>query len=348
PLTLEEVRTLVELFYLPYHHGALAQELLEHFRWLRANSLSVGVPATAPDACGGARWRGRAQSFQRLCARACRLHSRFVSTAGRALLYDLHPYLWDIRNMLLAASAFVLWLGCQSITAPILLGRDAEPWARRGGLFGELQALLPVGNSCDLFYHPPPLFPSSQLYLLRPLLPLDKVGAVAWRGCSEVSQGLQAQLSRAPALPGRLLGSFLSLSPEYTFVLEDEGGPCGYAAGALHAEGFLQQRDSSWLPATRHKYPPELGTGGPALGQDALEEAVLFFHREPLAVPQPVLRRFPSLVQLGTAPRVLDVGASRSLALCLLSALRANGSRGVFCQVSDADRQQLSFYSKLG
>ncbi|NWS80974.1 OGA GlcNAcase, partial [Toxostoma redivivum] len=348
PLTLEEVRMLVELFYLPYHHGALAQELLEHFRWLRANSLSVGVPPTAPDPCGGTRWRGRAQSFQLLCARTCRLHSRFVSTAGRALLYDLHPYLWDIRNMLLAACAFVLWLGCQSITAPILLGRDAEPWARRGGLFGELQALLPVGNSCDLFYHPPPLFPSSQLYLLRPLLPLDKVGAVAWRGRSEVSQGLQAQLSHVPALPGRLLGSFLSLSPEYTFVLEDEGGPCGYAAGALHAEGFLQQRDSSWLPAIRHKYPPDLGTGGSALGQDALEEAVLFFHTEPLAVPQPVLRRFPSLVQLGTAPRVLDVGASRSLALCLLSALRANGSRGVFCQVSDADRQQLSFYSKLG
>ncbi|NXR97086.1 OGA GlcNAcase, partial [Hypocryptadius cinnamomeus] len=237
--------------------------------------------------------------------------------------------------------------GCQSVTAPLLLGRDAEPWARRGGLFGELQALLPVGNSCDLFYHPPPLFPSSQLYLLRPLLPLDKLGNEG-ADCSEVSQRLQAQLSHAPALPGRLLGSFLSLSPEYTFVLEDEGGPCGYAAGALHAEGFLQQRDSSWLPAIRHKYPPDLGTGGPALGQDALEEAVLFFHSEPLAVPQPVLRRFPSLVQLGTAPRVLDVGASRSLALCLLSALRANGSRGVFCQVSDADRQQLSFYSKLG
>ncbi|NWR25767.1 OGA GlcNAcase, partial [Emberiza fucata] len=205
------------------------------------------------------------------------------------------------------------------------------------------QALLPVGNSCDLFYHPPPLFPSSQLYLLRPLLPLDKLGNEE-EGCSEASQGLQAQLSHAPPLPGRLLGSFLSLSPEYTFVLEDEDGPCGYAAGALHAEGFLQQRDSSWLPAIRHKYPPELGTGGAALGQ----EAVLFFHAEPLAVPQPVLRRFPSLVQLGTAPRVLDVGASRSLALCLLSALRANGSRGVFCQVSDTDRQQLSFYSKLG
>ncbi|XP_074677739.1 protein O-GlcNAcase-like isoform X3 [Strix aluco] len=369
PLTLGEVRMLVELFYLPYHHGPLAQRLLEHFRWLWANSLSVGVPAPAPDACEGMRWRGRARSFQLLCAQTCRLHSRFVSSAGRALLYDLHPYLWDIRNMLLAAGALVLWLDghllcdpdpkgiwgscfgwCQSITAPIPLRGDAEPWARRGGLFGELQALLPVGNSCDLFYHPPPLFPSSQLYLLRPLLPLDK--GELYRMCREsldCDPEVAEILAAHPDLLGdRLLGSFLSLSPEYTFVLEDEEGPCGYAAGALCAEGFLQQRDSSWLPALRHKYPRDLGTGAPALGQDALEEALLFFHAELPAVPLPVLQRFPSLVQLGTAPRVLDVGASHSLAICLLSALRANGSRGVFCQVSAADQQQLSFYGKLG
>ncbi|KAM6269870.1 protein O-GlcNAcase-like [Porphyrio hochstetteri] len=369
PLTLGEVRMLVELFYLPYHHGPQAQHLLEHFRWLRANSLSVGVPATATDASRDMEWRGRAQSFQLLCAETCRLHSRFVSSAGRALLYDLHPYLWDIRNMLLAASAFILWLDghllcdpdpkvtwgscfgwCQSITAPILLGGDAEPWTRRGGLFGELQALLPVGNSCDLFYHPPPLFPSSQLYVLRPVLPLDK--GELYRMCREsldCDPKVAEILAAHPDLLGdRLLGSFLSLSPEYTFVLEDEGGPCGYAAGALCAEGFLQQRDSNWLPAIREKYPQDLDAGAPALGQDALEEALLFFHAEPPAVPLPVLRRFPSLVQLGTAPRVLDVGASRSLAICLLSALRASGSRGVFCQVSASDRQQLSFYSKLG
>ncbi|XP_050566439.1 protein O-GlcNAcase-like isoform X8 [Cygnus atratus] len=369
PLTMEEVRMLVELFYLPYHHGPQAQRLLEHLQWLRANSPSVGVPATAPNSCEGARWRGRAQSFQLLCAQTCHLHSRFVCSAGQALLYDLHPYLWDIRNMLLAASAFILWLDghllcdpdptgnwrscfgwCQSITAPLFPREDAEPWAHRGGLFGELQALLPVGNSCDLFYHPPPLFPSRQLYLLRPLLPQDK--GELYRMCRE---GLDCDPSVAdvlvahPDLLGdRLLGSFLHLSPEYTFVLEDEGGPCGYAAGALCAEGFLRERASNWLPAMRHKYPRELGVGGPALGQDALEEALLFFHAEPPAVPLPVLRRFPSLVQLGTAPRVLDVGASCSLAVCLLSALRANGSRGVFCQVSATDQQQLSFYSKLG
>ncbi|PKK17631.1 protein O-GlcNAcase-like [Columba livia] len=118
PLTLDEVRMLVELFYLPYHHGSQAQHLLEHFRWLWANSLSVGVPAAADDASGGTRWRGRAQSFQLLCAQICRLHSRLVSSAGRALLYDLHRYLWDIRNVLLAASAFVLWLGGEGAWDP--------------------------------------------------------------------------------------------------------------------------------------------------------------------------------------------------------------------------------------
>ncbi|XP_033920650.1 protein O-GlcNAcase-like [Melopsittacus undulatus] len=369
PLTLEEVRMLVELFYLPYHHGPLAQRLLEHFRWLRANSLSVGVSAAAPDAGAGRCWRGRAQSFTQLCTQTCRLHTRLVGAAGRALLYDLHPYLWDIRNVLLAASAFIQWLDghllcepgptgawgscfgwCQSITAPILLRGDAEPWAQRGGLFGELQALLPVGNSSDLFYQPPPLFPSRRLYVLRPLRPRDK--GELYRMCRESldcdPKVTEILVAHPDLLGDRLLGSFLSLSPEYTFVLEDEAGPCGYAAGVLCAEGFLQQRDSGWLPTMRHKYPRDLAGGDPALGKDALEEALLFFHTEPAAVPLPVLRRFPSLVQLGTAARTLDTGAIRSLALCLLSALRANGSRGVFCQVSATDQQQLSFYNKLG
>ncbi|XP_072192360.1 protein O-GlcNAcase-like isoform X3 [Excalfactoria chinensis] len=365
PLTTEEVRMLVELFYLPYHHGPQAQHLLEDLQWLRANSPSMGVPTSSPDSCAVAQWRSRARSFQQLCAQTCRLHSRFVRSAGRALLYDLHRYLWDIHNLLLAASAFVLWLDgrllcdpdhkgswgscfgwCQSITAPLFPGEDAEPWVCRGGLFGELQALLPMGNSCDLFCHPPPLFPSRQLYLLRPLLPQDK--GKLYQMCQEALCGEPSTaevLTAHPDLLGdRVLGSFLSLSPEYTFVLEDEGGPCGYAAGALCAERFLRERDSSWLLAMQCKYPRELG----GLGQSVLEEALLFFHMKPVAVPLPVLRRFPSLVQLDTALRVQDVGASLSLAVSLLSALRANGSRGVFCQVNAADHQQLSFYNKLG
>uniref|UniRef100_A0A7M4FY65 protein O-GlcNAcase n=1 Tax=Crocodylus porosus TaxID=8502 RepID=A0A7M4FY65_CROPO len=333
-LGLEELRLLVELFYLPYTHGAQATQLLQHFRWLQANRHGARAPGRASDE---EQWQHRAWAFQQLCTRICCLHGRFVSCASRALCYDLHRYLWDLRTVVLAAHAFALWLGCQSSAAALALARDVEPWVRHGGLSGELQALLPVGNSCELFHYPPPLVPSSQHYTLRPLLPQDQQ---SW-GAGMREMGRCPWPSYALALADRLLGSFLRLSPEYMFVLEDTAGPCGYAAGALHVQSFLQQREHIWLPTMRLKYPrtPDGGTVG---------EAVMSFQAEPLAVPPAVLQRFPSLVQLGTAPRVRDPGAARGLAIALLSALRASGSRGVFCEVSTAQHHQLHFYGKLG
>ncbi|XP_059577174.1 protein O-GlcNAcase isoform X4 [Alligator mississippiensis] len=365
-LGLEEVRLLVELFYLPYEHGAQAAQLLQHFRWLQANRRGARAPGRASDADLEEQWQCRAEAFQQLCSRICHLHGRFVSCASRALRYDLHRYLWDLRTVVLAARAFALWMDgriladpdpqgtwrscfrwCQSSAAALALAGDAEPWVRHGGLSGELQALLPVGNSCELFHYPPPLVPSSQHYTLRPLLPQDQ--DELYRLCREgVECGPDAAetLAAHPDLLGDwLLGSFLRLSPKYTFVLEDMAGPCGYAAGTLRAQSFLQQREHIWLPAMRLKYPRAPDS---AAAQGAVGEALMSFQAEPLAVPPAVLQRFPSLVQLGTAPRALDPGAARSLAIALLSALRANGSRGVFCEVSAAHHHQLHFYGKLG
>lgn len=36
--------------------------------------------------------------------------------------------------------------------------------------------LLPIGSSSELFTHPPPLFPTSRLYNIRPYHSKDKVG----------------------------------------------------------------------------------------------------------------------------------------------------------------------------
>ncbi|XP_046772603.1 protein O-GlcNAcase isoform X4 [Gallus gallus] len=349
PLTMEEARMLVELFYLPYHHGPQAQHLLEDLQWLRANSPNMGVPTRSPNSCVVAQWRSRARSFQQLCAQTCCLHSRFVHSAGQALLYDLHPYLWDIRNLLLAASAFVLWLDVKVPGSP--------PSSLSPGMAASCVILTTrAPGEAALAGARASLPRSSQGRTLSPGCAMG----VSLESCRHCCQWGTAVTSFATHLRSshpdsctscthccprtRVLGSFLSLSPEYTFVLEDAGGPCGYAAGALCAERFLQERDSSWLPAMQRRYPRELGV----LGQGVLEEALLFFHTKPLPVPLPVLRRFPSLVQLDMAPRVQDMGAGCSLAVSLLSALRTNGSRGVFCQVSAADHQQLSFYSKLG
>ena len=53
----------------------------------------------------------------------------------------------------------------------------------------------------------------------------------------------------------RILGGFLTLSPEMCFVVEDELGVMGYAVAALDAKSFRQKQRMSWLPAMCEKYP---------------------------------------------------------------------------------------------
>lgn len=56
-------------------------------------------------------WRGRASRFLSLCEDIAQLHCSVVGGANRAVLYDLYPYVWDLRNTALVAKAFICWLG---------------------------------------------------------------------------------------------------------------------------------------------------------------------------------------------------------------------------------------------
>lgn len=56
-------------------------------------------------------WRARAARFLAVCDDVALLHSAVVNSINRAVLYDLYPYIWDLRNTLLVAKAFICWLG---------------------------------------------------------------------------------------------------------------------------------------------------------------------------------------------------------------------------------------------
>lgn len=56
-------------------------------------------------------WRGRASRFLSLCEDIAQLHCSVVGGNNRAVLYDLYPYVWDLRNTALVAKAFICWLG---------------------------------------------------------------------------------------------------------------------------------------------------------------------------------------------------------------------------------------------
>ena len=52
----------------------------------------------------------------------------------------------------------------------------------------------------------------------------------------------------------RLVGGFLTHSPDYGFVLEDEDGICGYALGSLDVKPFVKTCRMSWIPSMQEKY----------------------------------------------------------------------------------------------
>uniref|UniRef100_A0A671PI16 protein O-GlcNAcase n=1 Tax=Sinocyclocheilus anshuiensis TaxID=1608454 RepID=A0A671PI16_9TELE len=199
PLTLEDLILLAELFYLPYEHGPKAVQMLKEFNWLRANSNYVSVNSKAKDPEKVAEWQSRAENFEEMCCSVIQMFTRLSNSANRTILYDLYPYIWDIKSIISMLKSFVQWLGCRSQSSAQFLSGDQEPWAFRGGLAGEFQRLLPIDGANDLFYQPPPPMPTSKIYTIRPYFPKDEKMMLSFH--EEEEEGLpESFLSNFPSL----------------------------------------------------------------------------------------------------------------------------------------------------
>uniref|UniRef100_A0A8C8FMZ9 protein O-GlcNAcase n=1 Tax=Oncorhynchus tshawytscha TaxID=74940 RepID=A0A8C8FMZ9_ONCTS len=347
PLSESQIRLLVGLHYLPHEHGPSAQRLLQDLTWLKEHCHLVSAndkKGPPQKVCVSAEeWRGRAAGFLGVCEEIAALHSSVVSGVSKAVLYDLYPYVWDLRNTALVAKAFICWLGCGTTTGAELLGVESEPWVFKGGVSGELQMLLPIGSNSELFSHPPPLFPTSRLYNIRPYHNKDK--AELYCMVRQLQQGAQGSPNSSPAHPDligdRCLGPCLALCPEYSMVLEDELGVCGCVLGVVDVRSFAKRCQTCWMPAMRDKYPPRTGH---ANSQEVLQQ----MEEDQGEYPDSLLYHFPSQLRLDALPDLVDISVTRCLLTALLTALKANGSHGVFCEMQPTDRMRLDFLTKLG
>ncbi|XP_067909282.1 protein O-GlcNAcase isoform X2 [Heterodontus francisci] len=344
-VTLEDLNLLAEMFYLPYEHGPKAVQMLREFQWLRANSSVVSVNCKGKDAEKIEKWHFRATKFEEMCCGVMQMFTRLANCENRSILYDLYPYVWDIKGVVSMVKSFVQWLGCRSQSSAQFLSGDQEPWAFRGGLAGEFQRLLPIEGANDLFYQPPPPMPTSKVYAIRPYFPKDE--ASVYKICKEMYDDEMDgdSMSYQPDIIGdSLVGGLLTLSPDYCFVLEDEGSICGYALGTVDVKPFCTKCKVSWIPAMREKYIK------PEASKDLSEEQkmMLSFHEEQQGLPESFLATFPSLIKVDVHSKVTDPSVAKSMMGCLLSSLKANGSRGAFCEVKPSDRRGLEFYRKLG
>ena len=58
----------------------------------------------------------------------------------------------------------------------------------------------------------------------------------------------------------RFVGPYTTLSPELSFVLEDDDGVCGYVLAALDSQAFYSQFMKEWAPQVADKYSvPHVG-----------------------------------------------------------------------------------------
>ncbi|TSN12246.1 Protein O-GlcNAcase [Bagarius yarrelli] len=363
-LSEAQVRLLVGLYFLPYEHGPPAQSLLQALTWLKSHCHYVSVNGSSKKMQQQKieEWRMRAGRFLVACDEIAALHGgvgRVISESSPLGSWKncFHcEYLFRVyaisheRVQACAVSGFCS-TGCGASSGAELFSVEAEPWVFKGGLSGEVQMLLPVGTSSELFSHPPPLFPTSRLYNIRPFQHKDKMEL--YRMVCQLSQknrGAQDVTVLHPDFIGdRLqffmcLGASLALCPEYSFVLEDELGVCGCVAGILDVRSFVKRCQATWLPAMKDKYPARTYV---ANGHTAQKEALLSMYEEQ-DYPDSLLYHFPSQLRLDALPELVDCSVSRSLLTSLLTALKANGSQGVFCEVQPTDRLRLEFLTKLG
>lgn len=114
-LTVEDLQLLVDLFYMPFEHGPHALQFLNEFHWLKANGYIVSEyrrkrssDAECPEM---SEWYERAAKFDEMTAAVGRLLTRLTFCKNRSLLYDLYPYVWDVKGVISLLNSYVKWLG---------------------------------------------------------------------------------------------------------------------------------------------------------------------------------------------------------------------------------------------
>ncbi|XP_035516159.1 protein O-GlcNAcase [Morone saxatilis] len=227
PLTLDDLKLLSDLFYLPYEHGPTARTMLQELDWLKNNSR-----AAAAETDKTAEWCSRAQQFDGMCEAVVQMFNRLSNAPNRRILYDLYNYICDIKSGVGLARAYVKTLGGRGQPSAQIMNDDPEPWGFRGGLSGEFQRMLPCHGNRDLFRHPP----MTEVYCMRPYCPEDKTEVqMIFREMQGEGGGKGLLLTQPPLICDSLSEGEIPPSPQCALVLEDEIGVCGYALALTDA-----------------------------------------------------------------------------------------------------------------
>ncbi|CAH1990493.1 unnamed protein product [Acanthoscelides obtectus] len=365
-LTYEDVALLCDLFYLPFEHGGQALQLLQEFNWLKSNAHLVIATNQKKDKSSPEvqEWFSRAEKMNEMTESVNKLFSHMSSCNNRELLYDLYSYVWDIRGVISLLNSYIKWLAGGQFPPSMpsytqgtytwfskgwketFMSGDQEPWVFRGGLTADLQRLIPVDSGNDLFVYKVPDIPTNSVFTIRPYLSTDE--KAVYEVCTKTSKdGLEDPTPYPDGLKDlqadRIVGPYLTLHPEFCFVVEDENNIVGYACASPDYQKFRAKQEIAWIPEMCEKYPADCAKDLPKSAQEAVEHFHNFKGEVYVSSPS-----HPSSMVCSLLSSILDQSVSKRLVTCLLAALRANGSFGVHVIMDANDNYTHAFYGKLG
>ncbi|GLY29216.1 GNAT family N-acetyltransferase [Kineosporia sp. NBRC 101731] len=132
---------------------------------------------------------------------------------------------------------------------------------------------------------------------------------------------------------------YLTLEPQFAFVLTDDDLPVGYVLGTADTPAYVRRYRQIWVPRLLEHYP-----GEPAASDRELLE--LGLHPENMLVPG--LEAYPAHLHIDLLPQVQGGGHGRALIERFLQAVHAAGAPAVYLGMDPANTRALGFYERLG
>ncbi len=182
--------------------------------------------------------------------------------------------------------------------------------------------------------------------VIRPAAPDDQ--AAAYCVCLKTGdhgEDAEALYGDDPDALGRIyVGPYLAFEPDLSLVLEDGGGVCGYALGAVDSRAFYARYEREWRPELCRRFPAPQGDPSRWTPVERTRHA---YHHPDYFCPEPY-DGYPSHLHIDLLPRAQGRGFGRRLLTCLIDTLRRRGSPGVHLGVSAFNTRAYGFYERLG
>jgi len=146
------------------------------------------------------------------------------------------------------------------------------------------------------------------------------------------------------ALPNLYVGAYLQFEPEFSFVLEDDRGVCGYALAALDSARFEQRFLREWLPPLQARFPEP--AGDPATWTPVQQLYREYHH--PQLFYHPAFQTYPSHAHIDLLARAQGQGQGKRMMRHQMATLAAHGSKAVHLGVALVNKRAEHFYRGLG